>query len=163
MLTFQKYTPDKALYYAPCLPAALAYLPVFSTVSALTLTQVSERVGDYGLSADMRDVTYAVALLADAGYVEAHWTPVMTPPPTWYAWPFALGLAELVRYDLPLRLAQRIAGVRRFHTFVSLVHQEEYGWPLTDLAGLAGFGRGAYQTFGTAVRAFLAAQSQGAA
>ena len=38
MLTFQQYHPyDTAPYYAPCLPAALAYLPVFQNRGPLTL------------------------------------------------------------------------------------------------------------------------------
>ena len=49
MLTFQQYRPyDTAPYYAPCLPAALAYLPVFQNRGPLTLSQVSELASDYG-------------------------------------------------------------------------------------------------------------------
>ena len=162
MLTFQQYHPyDTAPYYAPCLPAALAYLPVFQNRGPLTLSQVSELASDYGRSADMRSVTYAVALLADAGYVQAQWCAPTPPPPAWHAWPAERGLAELVRCGLSQGLAAKIGPRCPDRTFATLAYEAEFGWPFTSLANIRGFGYGSYRAFCRAVGTWLASQAEG--
>ncbi len=145
MLTFRKYQPyDRAAYYAPCLPEALAYLPVFENRGPLTLSQVSERVRDFGLAADMRDVAYAVALLADAGYLETDWAACTPPAPAWDNWPAERGLSELIRCGLAQRLAALIAPRYQGRTFGSLVYDIEAGWAHNDMAEIHGFSYSSY-------------------
>ena len=162
MLTFQIYEPyDMAPYYAPCLPEALAYLLVFqANRGPLTLSQISELVGDYDLAADMRTVAYAVALLADAGYLVTNWAACKPPAPEWHTWPAERGLAELVRCGLPQGLAAKIQSHYQTGTFACLAFEAETGWPWTSLANIRGFGRGSYDTFCRAVGAWHARQRE---
>lgn len=162
MLTFQLYALcDTAPYYAPCLPDALAYLPVFqANRSPLTLTQISELAGAFGLSANMRDVAYAAAALAETGYLVANWAACKPPAPAWHTWPATRGLAELVRCGLPNHLAAKIAPHYQTGTFACLAYEAETGWPWSSLANIRGFGRGSYQAFCRAVGAWHARQRE---
>lgn len=162
MLTFQLYQPyDTAPYYAPCLPEALAYLPVFQADRGpLTLSRISELAGNYGPSANMRDVAYAATMLAHAGYLVTNWAACKPPAPEWHAWPAARGLAELVRCGLPQSLAAKIMPHYQTGTFACLAYEAEAGWPWTSLANIRGFGRESYQAFCRAVGAWRACQRE---
>ena len=166
MLTLQIYAPYDEIpyYYAPCPPAALAYLPIFqANRGPLTLTQITALAGQHQLPAGEQEVAHASLLLADAGYLTVIWAPAKAPAPGWHAWPAERGLAELVRCGLPNTLAAKIAPHYRAGTFACLAYEAEAGYVWSSLANIPGFGQTSYRTFCQAVDAWRAAQAtQGA-